>query len=136
MSRNGSLSYLHIPAVDLKASAEFYRDVLGWQVRGEDTPRPGFVDPRGQLGGAWVTDQAPAAEPGFLPYIYVDRINEVLELVVAHGGQVRQSPYVEGNLWVATTSGWRSTWAPTRTWSSVPWRPASRCPGRASPECA
>jgi predicted enzyme related to lactoylglutathione lyase len=102
MNRNGSLSYLHIPAVDLKASAEFYRDVLGWQVQGEDTRRPGFVDPSGHLGGAWVTDQAPAREPGFLPYISVDSIVDALERVTAHGGTVRQSPYEEGNLWVAT----------------------------------
>jgi predicted enzyme related to lactoylglutathione lyase len=102
MTRNGSLSYLHIPALDLKASAEFYRDALGWEVRGEDTRRPGFVDPGGQLGGAFVTDQAPATEPGFLPYIYVDSIVDALERVTAHGGTVRLSPYVEGNLWVAT----------------------------------
>ncbi len=102
MTRNGSLSYLHIPAVDLKRSAEFYRDVLGWEVRGEDTPRPGFVDPGGQLGGAWVTDQAPAHEPGFLPYMYVDEIDATLARATEAGAEVVQAPYEEGNVWVAT----------------------------------
>jgi len=102
MNRNGSLSYLHIPAVDLKRSAEFYRDVLGWDVRGEDTGRPGFVDPSGHLGGAWVTDQAPAREAGILPYAYVDRIDDALALVTTHGGEVLQTPHEEGNVWVAT----------------------------------
>src|SRR5436305_8295606 len=102
VSRNGSLSYLHIPAVDLQRSAEFYGAVLGWDIRGADTPRPGFVDPGGQLGGAFVTDQAVAREPGLLPYAYVDHIDDTLALVTAHGGEVVREPYPEGNLWVAT----------------------------------
>jgi len=102
MSRNGSLSYLHIPALDLRRSAEFYAEVLGWEVRGADGPRPGFVDPGGQLGGAWVTDQPVAREPGLLPYVYVDHIDDTLAQVIAHGGDVVRPPYEEGDLWVAT----------------------------------
>jgi len=102
MRPNGSLSYLHIPAVDVKQSAEFYRDVLGWDVRNADTHRPGFVDPSGHLGGAWVTNQEPARVPGLLPYMHVDRIDDTLAAVTAHGGEVVTPPYEEGNLWVAT----------------------------------
>jgi predicted enzyme related to lactoylglutathione lyase len=102
MTPNGSLSYLHIPAVDLQRSAAFYRDVLGWDVRNADTPRPGFVDPSGHLGGAWVTNQAPAREPGLLPYMYADRIDDTLAAVTAHGGEVVTPVHEEGNVWVAT----------------------------------
>lgn len=102
MTQNGSVSYLHITAVDLKRSAEFYRDVLGWAVRGEDTPRPGFVDPSGHLGGAWVAGQPPAGEPGLLLYAYVDSIDDTLALVTANGGGVVEGRHEEGNVWVAT----------------------------------
>jgi hypothetical protein len=102
MSRNGSLSYLHIPAVDLQRSAAFYRDVLGWDIRNADTGRPGFVDPSGNLGGAFVTNQAVAREPGLLPYLYADRIDDTLADIVAHGGEVVTPPYPQGDLWVAT----------------------------------
>jgi predicted enzyme related to lactoylglutathione lyase len=36
-----------------------------------------------------------------LPYFYVDRIDDAVGRVVAHGGEVVRPPYAEGNLWVA-----------------------------------
>ena len=50
----------------------------------------------------WVTDRAIAREPGLLTYFYVDRIDEAVERATAHGGEIVQTPYAEGNLWVAT----------------------------------
>ena len=49
-----------------------------------------------------MTDQAISREPGLLPYIYVERIDDTLEQVEAQGGEVVKAPYPEGNLWVAT----------------------------------
>jgi predicted enzyme related to lactoylglutathione lyase len=49
-----------------------------------------------------VTGRAISREPGLLPYIYVDHIDEVVGRVVAHGGEVVKAVYPEGNLWVAT----------------------------------
>jgi len=49
-----------------------------------------------------VTDQAISREPGLLPYIYVDRIDDTIEQVEARGGKIVKAPYPEGNLWVAT----------------------------------
>lgn len=37
-----------------------------------------------------------------LPYIYVDRVDDALAKVAANGGAVAQTPYPEGDLWVAT----------------------------------
>jgi hypothetical protein len=100
LSRNGALSYMHIPAVDVRAAAAFYGAVVGWTIHNGDTDRPGFS--AGNIGGAWVTNQVVSREPGLLPYIYVDHIDEVVERVKAHGGEVVRPTYAEGNLWVAT----------------------------------
>ncbi|HSS08825.1 MAG TPA: hypothetical protein VLL25_03010 [Acidimicrobiales bacterium] len=43
-----------------------------------------------------------AGEAGVLPCIYVDGVDDTLEKVTAHGGQVVRARYPEGNLWVAT----------------------------------
>jgi predicted enzyme related to lactoylglutathione lyase len=36
------------------------------------------------------------------PYIFVERVDETLDRVVACGGEVVTAPYPEGDLWVAT----------------------------------
>jgi predicted enzyme related to lactoylglutathione lyase len=102
LSRHGGFSYLHIPAIDVHQSAAFYEQVFGWTIRQSETDHPGFADGSGLVSGAWVTDQAISREPGLLPYIYVSRIHNAIELIKAHGGEVVKAPYAEGNLWVAT----------------------------------
>src|SRR5229473_2203948 len=102
LARHGGLSYLHIPAVDVHQSASFYEQVFGWKIRGHDTDHPSFDDGTGHVSGAWMTDQAISREPGLLPYIYVDHIDDTIEQVEAQGGEVVKAPYPEGNLWVAT----------------------------------
>jgi predicted enzyme related to lactoylglutathione lyase len=37
-----------------------------------------------------------------LLYVYVDRVDDTLTRVTAHGGQVVKAPCREGELWVAT----------------------------------
>jgi predicted enzyme related to lactoylglutathione lyase len=102
LARHGGLSYLEIPAIDPRRSSEFYEKVLGWSLRERDTDDPRFEDATGHLIGRWVTGRAIAREPGLLPYIYVDRIDEAVARVMAHDGTVAEAPYAEGNLWVAT----------------------------------
>ena len=102
LSRHGGLSYLEIPSADARRSAAFYEEVLGWNLRGLDTDTPGFRDATGHLIGRWVTGRAISREPGLLPYIYVDHIDDAVERVAAHGGEVVRAPYPEGNLRVAT----------------------------------
>ena len=99
---NGKICYIEVPATDIARSADFYRRVFGWHIHGRDTDRPGFDDGTGHVGGAWVTDQAISREPGLLPYIYVDSIDDIIEQIEAQGGEVIKAPYPEGNLWVAT----------------------------------
>ena len=83
-------------------AARFYESVFGWAVSDHDSERPTFDDGSGHVSGAWMTDQAVAREPGLLLFIYVEGIDEVVERIAAHGGEIVRAPYLEGNLKVAT----------------------------------
>jgi uncharacterized protein len=102
LARHGGLSYLEIPAIELRPSALFYERVLGWNVEWRSSDDPRFRDATGHLIGRWVTGRAISREPGLLPYFYVDRIDDAVEQVTAHDGEVVRAPYPEGSLWVAT----------------------------------
>jgi uncharacterized protein len=102
LTRNGGLSYLEIPALDARRSAEFYEKVLGWMAEEADSDTPKFSDQTGHLIGRWVTGRAISREPGLLPYIYVEGIGEVVKRVATCGGEIVEGPYPEGNLQVAT----------------------------------
>jgi predicted enzyme related to lactoylglutathione lyase len=99
--RVGGISYLRIPAEDSRRSAAFYEAVFGWSLRG-DPDDPSFDDGTGHVIGHFMTDLPVAGEAGVCPYIFVERADETLEKVVAHGGAVVTAPYPEGELWVAT----------------------------------
>jgi predicted enzyme related to lactoylglutathione lyase len=99
--RNGGISYLRIPARDVRQSAAFYQAVFRWKVR-DDPVSPAFEDGTGHVIGHWVTDLPVAGEAGVLPYIYVNRVDDTLWQVNEHGGEVVRTPYPEGDLWVAT----------------------------------
>ncbi len=77
VARPGGVSYLRIPAHDLAQSAEFYRAVFGWQVRGRPDA-PSFSDGTGHVIGHWRTDLPTAGEAGIRPYIYVTQLDDVL----------------------------------------------------------
>jgi uncharacterized protein len=95
--RGAGISYLRIPANDPKPTATFYQRVFGWTV---DTsrPDPSFEDGTGHVIGHFTTDTAVAGEAGVRPYIYVERVDDALEKVIAHGGAVVTAPYSEGDL--------------------------------------
>jgi predicted enzyme related to lactoylglutathione lyase len=99
---HGRLSYMQVPAVDVRASSEFYSRVFGWVVRGGTDHHLGFTDATGDMIGAWVTGRAISREPGILPYLSVKSVDAILERVVAAGGEVVTPPYPEGALRVAT----------------------------------
>src|SRR5438046_299304 len=99
--RVGGVSYLRIPAEDPRRSAAFYEAVFGWSVRA-DRADPSFEDCTGHVIGHLVADLGVAGEAGVRPYVFVERVDETLDKVVAHGGDVVTPPYPEGDLWVAT----------------------------------
>jgi predicted enzyme related to lactoylglutathione lyase len=102
LARHGQVSYLEIPALDPEQSAAFYEAVFDWHIERRAPGQASFDDRSGDLIGRWVTGRAVSRQPGLLPYIYVDRIDEIVERIVTWGGEIVQPPYPEGDLWVAT----------------------------------
>jgi uncharacterized protein len=101
VARPGGISYLGMPARDAVRSAEFYRAVFGWEIRG--TPdRLSFSDGTGHVIGHWRTDLPATGETGIRPYIYVTRLDDVLRTAAEQGAEVITPPYAEGSLTIAT----------------------------------
>ena len=109
----GTLNYLQVPSTDLEASASFFEDVFGWRINRYPSPAQtdlepqsgyvGFLDSSGQVGGEFVLGREPTREPGLLPSIHVDSIDDTLAAVVDHGGEVVEprTAIVEGTDWQA-----------------------------------
>jgi predicted enzyme related to lactoylglutathione lyase len=99
--RVGGISYLRIPSPNPRLAAAFYQAAFGWNLRG-DPDGPSFEDGTGHVIGHFMADLAVAGEAGIRPYIYVERVDDTLDEVATHGGEVVTAPYPEGDLWVAT----------------------------------
>jgi predicted enzyme related to lactoylglutathione lyase len=100
VARPGGMSYLALPARDIRASADFYRDVLGWQLRG-DPESPSFADGTGHVIGHFRTDMTAAGDTGIRPYIYVSDLDATMEAATGGGASIINAPYLEGNLRIA-----------------------------------
>ncbi len=99
---HGRLSYIQIPAANVRESEAFYTRVFGWEIRGGSDSHLSFTDATGDMIGAWVTGRVASREPGVLPYIYVRGIDAIVERIEANGGEVVRPPYDEGGRRVAT----------------------------------
>jgi predicted enzyme related to lactoylglutathione lyase len=87
---NGKICYIEMPAMDIARSAEFYRDLFGWNIRKRGDGSTAFDDTTGEVSGSWVLGRPPAAKPGLLLYIMVDSVAVAVDAVVAHGGEIVQ----------------------------------------------
>ena len=87
---NGKICYVEIPAIDIKASASFYEEVFGWQIRQRGDGATAFDDGVGQVSGTWVLNRKAAAEPGLLIYIMVDSVATTIDAIVANGCKIVQ----------------------------------------------
>jgi hypothetical protein len=76
LATHGAITYLHIPATDVRQAAAFYHEVFGWHINNPDSDLPSFDSPNAYLSGAWLSDHIATQEPGLLPYIYVDSIED------------------------------------------------------------
>jgi predicted enzyme related to lactoylglutathione lyase len=100
--RPGGISYLRgVPASEPRRSAAFYEELFGWTVDA-DRDDPSFADGTGHVIGHFMADVRLAGEAGVVPFVFVERVDETLEKVVAQGGEVVTPPYSEGDLRVAT----------------------------------
>lgn len=87
---NGKICYIEMPATDIARSADFYRQVFGWNIRRRGDGHAAFDDATGAVSGTWVLGRPPSPKPGLLVYIMVDSVAATLELIVAHGGEIVQ----------------------------------------------
>jgi uncharacterized protein len=103
VARPGGISYLALPARDILASAEFYRDVLGWELRG-DPGSPSFADGTGHVIGHFRTDMATAGDTGIRPYVYVRDLDATMLAAARRGASIITAPYAAGNLRIAAVT--------------------------------
>ncbi|HUB24455.1 MAG TPA: VOC family protein [Tepidisphaeraceae bacterium] len=101
LARDGGLSYLEIPAVEIRKSALFYQKVLGFKLRDKRRDPSRFSDRTGHLIGRFTTERAANRKAGFLPYFYVERMAAAITAAPKLGGEIKRAPYAEGNLRVA-----------------------------------
>ena len=87
---NGKVCYIEIPAIDINASAAFYKEVFGWQTRQRGDGSIAFDDAVGEVSGTWVLGRRAATEPGLLIYIMVDSVTTTVDAVIANGGKIVQ----------------------------------------------
>jgi|SRR5262252_9611139 len=87
---NGKICYIEMPAVDVKASAEFYQSIFGWNIRTRGDGSVAFDDGVGEVSGTWVLHRKPMTEVGLLVYIMVDSAAATIDKVTAKGGVIVQ----------------------------------------------
>jgi predicted enzyme related to lactoylglutathione lyase len=87
---NGKICYIEIPAIDIKASARFYKEVFGWQSRERGDGSLAFDDTVGEVSGTWVMGRKASTEPGLLIYIMVDSVATTIDAIITSGGRIVQ----------------------------------------------
>ena len=87
---NGKICYVEIPAVDIKRSADFYKEVFGWQIRQRGDGSTAFDDTVGEVSGTWIIGRRPMKEVGLLLYIMVNSVAATVDAVIANGGKLVQ----------------------------------------------
>ena len=87
-AKHGRIAYLQIPTADIPASERFYEEIFGWGIRVRSDGTRAFDDTTGRVSGEWVVGRPPSREPGLLPYIEVDSVEETLERIASAGGEV------------------------------------------------
>jgi predicted enzyme related to lactoylglutathione lyase len=87
---NGKICYIEMPTTDIAKSAEFYKQVFGWNVRKRNDGSTAFDDGVGEVSGTWILGRPPSNAPGLLIYIMVDSVEATVKAVVARGGEIVQ----------------------------------------------
>jgi hypothetical protein len=87
---NGKICYIEMPAVDVNASAKFYKTIFGWNIRTRGDGSVSFDDGVGEVSGTWILNRKPMTEVGLLIYIMVDSVAETIDKVTANGGVIVQ----------------------------------------------
>jgi uncharacterized protein len=84
----GKICYIELPATDAARSAQFYRDVFGWNTHRRGDGATAFDDTVGQVSGAWVQGRSAADKAGLLVYIMVADASLATASIIAAGGEI------------------------------------------------
>lgn len=87
---NGKICYIELPSKDVQQSADFYRNVFGWNIRTRSDGSVAFDDGVNEVSGTWRTDRPPVTELGILVHIMVDDIETTIKKVTENGGTIVQ----------------------------------------------
>jgi predicted enzyme related to lactoylglutathione lyase len=87
---NGKICYIEMPTTDIARSADFYKNVFGWNIRQRGDGSVAFDDTTGQVSGTWILGRPPSSAPGLLVYVMVDSVAATLEVIVANSGVIVQ----------------------------------------------
>lgn len=87
---HGKICYLVIPALDINASANFYQQAFGWQIRQRGDGSTSFDDGVGQVSGTWVVGLPPHTHIGLMVFLMVDDAAATLETLSSLGAEIVQ----------------------------------------------
>ncbi len=87
---NGKICYIEIPSVNVEGSAEFYRQVFGWNVRKREDGSVSFDDGVGEVSGMWVPERPAFEGNGLTIHILVNDMDATLALLKDNGGTMVQ----------------------------------------------
>ena len=133
---NGKVCYLEIPALDINASAAFYKNIFGWNIRQRGDGNISFDDGVGEVSGTWVLGRKASTDAGLLIYIMVDSVAAIIDAIIANGGTIvqpnarapafarkcrRERSPAEAllRLWLFITLSFRRFWTVFGYWSRI-----------------
>jgi uncharacterized protein len=87
-SNHGKICYVEMPAIDASKSADFYRQIFGWNIRSRSDGTTSFDDTVGGVSGSFDLDKKAASDPGFILSIMVDDIRATIARITAYGCEI------------------------------------------------
>jgi predicted enzyme related to lactoylglutathione lyase len=98
---NGKICYVEIPTIDVKASADFYQKIFGWNVRTRGDGSTAFDDGIGEVSGSWILGRKPSTEPGLLISIMIDDIEETIKALEDSGSKIVNKQQIGDDQFIA-----------------------------------
>ncbi len=99
----GAITWNDLSTRDMRSAADFYEQLLGWQVERDDSSQPPYwqvkVDGQAEGGIMPMPDQLPAEIPAhWMVYFAVDDVRATAEKVRELGGKVEMEPMEMDNI--------------------------------------
>jgi predicted enzyme related to lactoylglutathione lyase len=89
---HGKICYIQMPALDIQASADFYRQVFDWRIRERGDGEVAFDDSVGGVSGVWDSSRKAADDPGMTVSIMVRDALATADAITAAGGEIIDAP--------------------------------------------